>query len=79
MSSLWYGDEVCGDEVELHDRIKLRDGDYVHDGVVTILHPFSHEVTVRYEDCLDTTRSGRPRKKIARVHIMDCDLIRRGG
>ena len=77
MTTMFYGDDQEY-AVELHDRVELRRDGHTFDGVVVKLHPRSSEVTVRYEDWLDTARTtGNPRTRTARAHLLAVDLIGR--
>lgn len=79
--TMYYGeDPFCGDyAVELHDIVEVRIDGVTYDGVVTKLHPRSHEIAVRYADHVNTRRDGQPRTRSARVHVLAVDLIARDG
>lgn len=74
---LFYGDEEC--EVERFDRVFLRHADGEFEGVVMVIHPRNREVTVTYQDDIDRTRAGEPKKKRVRTSIDTVDLIARDG
>jgi hypothetical protein len=66
-------------EVERFDKVTLRHEGWQFDGVVMIVHPRNREVTVTYQDDLDTRRDGDPKKKRVRTSIDNVDLIARDG
>lgn len=55
--------------VEMFDRIEVEIGGGVFDGVVTKLHPRKGDVSVRYDDHINTLRNGDPRRCAARVPL----------
>lgn len=61
--------------VEIHDAVDVRIDGRIYDGIVTRLFPRTGWVEVRYWDDLDTTHSGKPRRKRARVPVQDIDLL----
>jgi hypothetical protein len=66
-------------QVELYDVVEVRIDRHTHMGIVTRLFPRAGEVQVRYQDELDATRSGSPRRKSGRVPVRDVDLLERDG
>lgn len=75
--NMYYFDGQCA--VELYDQVEVKIDGATHEGVITRLHPRSEQVTVRYQDEIDTTRSGAPRTKSARVPLSRIELIARDG
>jgi len=76
MAKLTYEDGIV---CEVFDHVALLTGAKVFDARVTKLHPKLGEVSVRYEDYTDTTRTGEPKTKSARVSPRLLELVRRDG
>lgn len=76
---MYYGDDSVY-AVEPFDAVEVRVDGHTFDGQVLKLHPRGREVTVRYRDDLDVTRTtGEPRWKTRRVDVSAVDLIKRDG